>query len=80
MAAFIFLLFDSRSTHLALNDDPGKIEAALINARLSSLFRSNLEANLIRAAAAASSCEAGSRRTLSPIFLEAASSSATLFF
>jgi hypothetical protein len=48
-AALIFLLLDSSSKRFLLDieepDDPGNIEAALINARLSFLFLSNLEEN-----------------------------------
>ncbi|KAK2971522.1 hypothetical protein RJ640_017891 [Escallonia rubra] len=80
VAAFIFLLLASSSILLVLVDDPGKMEAVLINARFSALFLSCLGANLTSAAAVASSSDAGSSRMPSPIFLAAASSSATLFF
>ena len=85
MPALIFLLFDP-STKLFLladmedPDEPGKIEAELINARFSFLFLSNLEENFMLAAVAASSSVAGSKRMPSPSFFETPSSSATLFF
>ena len=83
-AAQIFLLLDSSSSLFLLTvedpDDPGNIEAALINARLSFLFLSNLEENLTPAAVEASSSLVGRSRMLRPIFLEADSSSKTLFF
>lgn len=82
-AALIFRLLDSSSSRLLDTEDPDgseNIEAALIKARLSFLFFSNLEENFTRTAAAESSFEAGRIRMLSPIFLEDASSSATLFF
>lgn len=81
--ALIFLLLDSSSSRLDEEEEPDdceNIEAALINARLSFLFFSNFEENLTREAVTESSLEAGSSRTPRPIFLEAASSSATLFF
>ena len=81
--ALILLLFDSNSNCFEFEvdaDDPEKIEEALISARLSFLFRSNLDENFTCAAAAASSLLVGSSRMPSPIFFEALSSSATLFF
>ena len=82
--ALIFLLLDSSSKRFLLDmeepDDLEKIESALINARLSFLFLSNLEENFTWAAAAASSSVVGSKRMPRPIFLEMAASSATLFF
>lgn len=84
MPALIFLLFDSNSKRFLSDmedpDEPGKIEAAVINARFSFLFLSNLEENFMRAAVAASSSVAGSNRMPSPSFFETDSSSATLFF
>ena len=86
MHALIFLLFDPRSKRFLSAadmedpDEPGKIEAELINARFSFLFLSNLEENLMPAAVAASSSVAGSKRMPSPSFFETPSSSATLFF
>lgn len=83
-AALIFLLLDSNSICLLVDmedpDDLGKIGAALINARLSFVFLSNLKENFTWAALAASSSDAGSSRMPRPLFLETASSSATLFF
>lgn len=61
-------------------DNPGNMEPELINARLSFLFFSNLLENFTFAAVAASCSEAGSSRIPRPLFLDAASSSATLFF
>lgn len=82
--AEIFLLLDSSSSLLLPDMDetgnPGNMGAALINARLSFLFLSNLLENFTFAAAAASCSEAGSSRIPRPLFLDAASSSATLFF
>lgn len=81
--AFIFLLLDSSSKFLLEEgeaEDPEKIEAEWISALLSFRFLSNFGANFTCLAAATSSSEAGSNRIPSPIFLEAASSSATLFF
>lgn len=82
-AALIFLLFDSNSNCLLEMEEPdcpGNMEEAWIIARLFFLFFSNFEENFTCAAAAASSLAAGSSRMLRPIFLEADSSSATLFF
>jgi len=83
-AALILLLLDSSPNCLLADvedpDDPEKIEAALINARLSFLFLSNLAENFTWAALATSSSAGGSSRMLRPLFLETASSSATLFF
>lgn len=78
--ALIFLLLASSSSCFELDiEDPEKIEAALIKARLSFLFFSNLEENLTCAAAQASSLVDGRSRKPRPNFLEAASSSVTLF-
>ena len=84
VAAWIFLLLASSSSLFAPDaedpDEPGKIEAALISARLSFLFLSNLEENFVRAAVTVSSSDTGSSLMPRPFFLEATSSSAILFF
>lgn len=81
--AFIFLLFDSSSDLLlpdADADESGKMEEAMIAARLFFLFLSNFEANLTAAVTAASSSEGGRSRMPRPILLDTPSSSLTLLF
>jgi len=79
--AQIFLLFDSSSCFLLSDTDtPEKMDSALINALLSFLFLSNLVANFTLLAVAESSSVAGRSLMPRPLFLEAFSSSATLFF
>ena len=83
--AFIFLLFDSSSDLLlpdadADADESGKMEEAIIAARLFFLFLSNFEANLTAAVTAASSSEGGRSRMPRPILLDTPSSSSTLLF
>lgn len=82
-AALIFLLLDSNSNCLLEVEEPdclGNIEEAWIKARLFFLFFSNFDENFTCAAAAVSSLAAGSSLMPRPIFLDADSSSATLFF
>lgn len=84
-AADIFLLLDSSSSLLLSGmeeepDAPEKMDPALIRARLSFLFLSNLLENFTFAAAAASCSVDGSSLIPRPLFRQATSSSATLFF
>lgn len=81
VAAFIFLLLLA-SSNCFVADAEGleNIDEDLIKALFSTWFLWNLEENFIRDAVAVSSSDGGRSRMPIPIFLEAASSSATLFF